>query len=114
MRISDWSSDVCSSDLVSSWGIEVADLCIDVVVSGNEVTTTGAQGIAITGNTNGPPQRITVQGNVVRAAGDNGIRVTKGTASSGPVGLAITGNVVHGSTDRGIEDRKSTRLNSSH
>jgi parallel beta-helix repeat protein len=87
---------------VTSWGIEVVDLSLDIAVTGNAIRSPATQGIAIQGNVNGAPQRVTVTGNLIRSAGDTGIRSTKGLSSYGPVQITITGNSIYNSAGRGI------------
>src|SRR3546814_7381232 len=86
MRISDWSSDVCSSDL-SSHALFLIDVRKPEMVSGLR-----AEGVFIMTNI------VILTGRIAR---DPETRETKS-------GTSVTGITVV------TEDRKSTRLNSSH
>src|SRR3546814_9742667 len=100
MRISDWSSDVCSSDLLVR--IELgspdaldADGIVESVIIADDATLDGAlveDGVA----TFDVPRNV----------------VITGAASVTSVTFTITGTDVFG--DDLVEDRKRTRLNSSH
>src|SRR3546814_5933498 len=103
MRISDWSSDVCSSDLLTSCMLGMKYAL--------------------------PPMLAAGSGSIVNIASLAGIRVTRyasyayHAAKAGVVHLSEAAAVLY--ADRGIRvnviapgltltDRKSTRLNSSH
>src|SRR3546814_7741872 len=92
MRISDWSSDVCSSDLaVNVHGFTVQDLT---------VLDTGGNGIELRGVDHGTIQRV-------RAIWSSG----GGRQSATPINAS---NVFANNARLLNVDRKSTRLNSSH
>src|SRR3546814_7903704 len=99
MRISDWSSDVCSSDLIF-WDLRepmLDDLDRIEVISGSGGTLWGPNAV------NGVINIIS------KSALDTQGGVVRGTAST----RERTAAVRYGSTV-GDGDRKSTRLNSSH
>src|SRR3546814_6394677 len=104
MRISDWSSDVCSSDLSDTLALEVQPL-------GVQVTAVGAGGM-----------RTDFAGRSLRMAADRlavyvpmrgeveaGFRSSDGHQANNPAAVA---RVILELSDLG--DRKSTRLNYSH
>src|SRR3546814_2048805 len=96
MRISDWSSDVCSSDLHAVECIGLDHRIMRLVEEGEPLADPRAAGQAI------------VADDVAREAG--------GTAE--PRGHALAALIEHrrsiGRFDHVGQDRKSTRLNSSH
>src|SRR3546814_5584817 len=100
MRISDWSSDVCSSDLVPDGDPKAEQAMLLKIasqpVSGESTYSTGADVSRF--------QRSSVPGKA-----ESGAQSMADAAGGIPVGKAvITGPVVR------VADRKSTRLNSSH
>src|SRR3546814_9995532 len=129
MRISDWSSDVCSSDLSTKWVEDTLDLTgvrgtpaptgddevekvernVDVEVNGKRFAVklfVPADQIAVAGPGGGgkalPKART-------RARGTSGAAPTAG---SGRIAVPMQGTIVKVNVAVG-EDRKSTRLNSS-
>src|SRR3546814_8816625 len=114
MRISDWSSDVCSSDLLAGAGLMAfaATSAHAQDASGGQTSGPGAQPI--------PPQDMPIQ------AGPGGTttqaRVRTSPTTTAPVygntgGLAdivVTARRRSESLQTVPVDRKSTRLNSSH
>src|SRR3546814_1680982 len=113
MRISDWSSDVCSSDLIAAvegyalgGGFEIALTC-DLIVAGDSARF-------------GLPE---VKRGLVANAGGL-VRLPRQLPRRIASELVLTGELVappwlasHGLINRVVEsgtDRKSTRLNSSH
>src|SRR3546814_9608654 len=98
MRISDWSSDVCSSDLLTATSTGRLDL-----------GTTEVSG-ALVAHSNGG---VIEQGGALLVGG-----TTELDAGTGDVTLSNAGNDFMGAVDLvggAIRiDRKSTRLNSSH
>src|SRR3546814_7203597 len=107
MRISDWSSDVCSSDLVVERGdvdAGVADLAVDVRARRGVLAVQG-DGVEGGGQARGRLADRQVMEAAVGAlgrafAGDHADRIFAGAA----VGVDAAG----------VGDRKSTRLNASH
>src|SRR3546814_7408402 len=128
MRISDWSSDVCSSDLLTINGVSVGAVAADTNSSNRASSIAAAinsyssqTGVAATILDSAP-------GQVVLSSSTGNIVVgTSGTATAASTGLtAATTNAttstgfaaldlpsVAGAEDA-INDRKSTRLNSSN
>src|SRR3546814_8598283 len=109
MRISDWSSDVCSSDLLNTKGDGIKSKGADRIVyhklrvewTAGPKATNGAYGIYPVESTD-----VLIDSVYVRGASDAGIYV--GQSKNIVVRDSVaTENVA------GI-DRKSTRLNSSH
>src|SRR3546814_4679919 len=101
MRISDWSSDVCSSDLVSRFS--------ELVRLGGEADYHGALAdVDHAGQAHHALEHL----DVVRAAGV----AQGGVAGQGAhfVEFAAVANRDGRGQQAGVEDRKSTRLNSSH
>src|SRR3546814_6338629 len=135
MRISDWSSDVCSSDLVQDSGRDLEGRVrpAERLAGGGDLRL--AQGRAVGGGgallVGGAEADGGAAGDEARAvallrggdgAGD-GIGVVAVDALGRPAGGAEAGELVVGAgkvdaaVDRDrvvVEDRKSTRLNSSH
>src|SRR3546814_6283840 len=127
MRISDWSSDVCSSDLIDVGGIDHAATMFDEAVEDREAR----------GAVRGPPEDIAAEdegadGKAAVAQRAFGHRVspcfTAGTASRGlslnspsmPAARKLRISAARSPCPAGVmpplsaRDRKSTRLNSSH
>src|SRR3546814_4626018 len=110
MRISDWSSDVCSSDLV---------ICVEKIAGLNDVHPMKKE--QIPGCTYCHPQIASV-GLTEKKAKEAGYQVKvgrfpfigngKAIALGEPEGLVKT--VFDAKTGQLLGDRKSTRLNSSH
>src|SRR3546814_4490146 len=111
MRISDWSSDVCSSDLVVGLRVpgpglqrlDVPDVALDLVVQDQRVDLVLAR------------ERGGVDG--VEPGEDRLVEIDSRFAALGtevvdPVVMAVVADL--GRVDRVEPDRKSTRLNSSH
>src|SRR3546814_10458083 len=101
MRISDWSSDVCSSDLAADGGraaIAPYRCCIDHVL-----------------------QRIPLEATEQPQAGDDALDLARRLAVRAAghavdIGAAIQADLLENKAVQvhDMEDRKSTRLNSSH
>src|SRR3546814_4489549 len=107
MRISDWSSDVCSSDLREGDRLEVA------------VVDDGVGGVGIDGNgLAGMRERVARMGGTLaiespRGQGTRlGLRVTLVAAE--PEAVAVAEAAAPEAHEGRAIDRKSTRLNSSH
>src|SRR3546814_9502002 len=98
MRISDWSSDVCSSDLRADVHAEIAAdaFGVDHLVALRAVVLDGGNGLV----------RGVLAGDVAEAALDAEVLVYPGDDLVVHVEMLPIGHVG--------EDRKSTRLNSSH
>src|SRR3546814_9922209 len=129
MRISDWSSDVCSSDLT----IEVTNGATDLTFTGLVTspddagfTKAGAGTLTLTNGGNDYVGVTTVSGGTlaVDTLIDGGFTSGIGAASSDPANIVLAGGTLAytgpiTSSDRGMTlgtggDRKSTRLTSSH
>src|SRR3546814_4891239 len=104
MRISDWSSDVCSSDLLAA-----GDLRVSVISGGRNRGPAGARnlGLAVAAgewialldaDDAFEPERLARLVPLARQCGAD----------------MLADNLLLESDDGGTEDRKSTRLNSSH
>src|SRR3546814_6600829 len=102
MRISDWSSDVCSSDLI------VPDNPVAAMANGSTLAViffavlVGA-GVIAAGKEGEPLRRLLASGSDVM------LRIVGFVMETAPFGVFALIAVVMGTTDR-----KSTRLNSSH
>src|SRR3546814_3255225 len=113
MRISDWSSDVCSSDLLTGNTQLVKTDAGTLVVSGSNSYTGGT---AIEGGT----LAISADVNLGDAAGDltfgdGTLQTTADLESDRAVSLTGNGTLLTDQdTNLTLKDRKSTRLNSSH
>src|SRR3546814_9767648 len=135
MRISDWSSDVCSSDLVNTrapFTVEPGTL-VDLVLDFN-----ACKSVVTTGKGNGNPHAsgyllkpvVTAAVQVVSGSIDGYVASADGETLSAAVGTQVyaeqDGIVVRGTItdsdghfilsplEQSSADRKSTRLNSSH
>src|SRR3546814_8194839 len=120
MRISDWSSDVCSSDLAIALGVEEVsplDLASAYLTFADD--STAVEPYAITRIEDGDgnvllepdrpePEAGAVDQDVARAV----TYALQGVIDGGTGGAADIGRPAAGKT--GTTDRKSTRLNSSH
>src|SRR3546814_8122415 len=106
MRISDWSSDVCSSDLANDRAVAEARAAVNAGATTIELTG-DATGITIGGEPLTPNSPRTLTGETQIALG-GGVLVIRppATAASAEARLAEL-------LER-QEDRKRTRLNSSH
>src|SRR3546814_9219077 len=108
MRISDWSSDVCSSDLLDAFGGPGLTLII-LVVTGNDLHQ-GGLARTVDADDGDLRARQELQVNIV----ENGlVRAREG------LGQTLHDKaILHGHFKRSLHDpiidRKSTRLNSSH
>src|SRR3546814_2729419 len=105
MRISDWSSDVCSSDLVPVDALLGGKAAGDVVGVGQGATDVGlgdeGAGVAVT---------------LVEAVIGGRMEAAEVLLRPHLDGVGLDGQQVHGVAPRhrAALDRKSTRLNSSH
>src|SRR3546814_5535344 len=100
MRISDWSSDVCSSDLLSKLTvIEAAELAKKLEETWGVSAAAPVAAAAAAAPAEAAAEAQTEFNVILAAAGEKKINVIKEVR-------AITG--------LGLKDRKSTRLNSSH
>src|SRR3546814_7117231 len=108
MRISDWSSDVCSSDLVLALA-NTRDSSGNYIFSGAQVGAPAfardASG-AILWRGSGEPPRVPVNADVTVSMGASGLSMLSIDTSSGR--QTIFQSLM------AFKDRKSTRLNSSH
>src|SRR3546814_8197287 len=105
MRISDWSSDVCSSDLLDdesdeAHGLSLEDFNLESESIGKHDKEKGDRG---------PASHI-----VTVKFGDGESAFDMAFASKAEVGTIQLAYVVTCHKMQGGEDRKSTRLNSSH
>src|SRR3546814_9009751 len=114
MRISDWSSDVCSSDLLGlkrgtiegrvevdqGNGGPVPTVTVALDLKGSTLSAIAGGGGAVDGRLNGKVRLVGKGGTFREAVGQ----------SDGSMGLVATQGVLPAR----IADRKSTRLNSSH
>src|SRR3546814_9442868 len=108
MRISDWSSDVCSSDLVNQSDIGQAIRALYKTGFFEDVSM-GRQGDILVVNVVERPSinKLTLTGNKDIQTDE----LLKGLAD---IGLSEGETFNRLSLDRVTQDRKSTRLNSSH
>src|SRR3546814_5073869 len=104
MRISDWSSDVCSSDLRNLYGAVTVDQSKNIFEAKQAFASSGRSDGQTASN---PVNLIGVTVGNKAAVGKHTIEIIQ-TAASHRVG---SGSFASASTDL---DRKSTRLNSSH
>src|SRR3546814_4526332 len=132
MRISDWSSDVCSSDLVCD---QISDAVLDLFLTEDPYarvaceTLTTTNRIVLAGEVRGPQSLVSKSGKVNKKKIEEVARATvkkigyeqagfhwktakveillHGQSADIAVGVDAAGNKDEG-------DRKSTRLNSSH
>src|SRR3546814_1719148 len=112
MRISDWSSDVCSSDLSATMRSALGQF---VGQGGSERIVALPQPIEII------PERAidaladhrAIEGFLIGGLGDGDGRVGRG-AFDDRHGRVLLAGLIHGGDLVQSEDRKSTRLNSSH
>src|SRR3546814_2493949 len=107
MRISDWSSDVCSSDLISAGAQEEIDGITYIVTRPRNVGRAKLQGIEVSGQNffdflPGALNGIGVMGSFTYAASE-----VQGDDS-------LAGEPLQGGSTFNYTDRKSTRLNSRH
>src|SRR3546814_6795527 len=104
MRISDWSSDVCSSDLQGSKGMSVPEANIGVT----RVQSASSQG--------GPVVLQVVPSLVTGGVERGTIEIAAAIVADGGTAIvASEGGPMENDLRRaGALDRKSTRLNSSH
>src|SRR3546814_3959080 len=106
MRISDWSSDVCSSDLLDHVALGDGDLELGRLADLDVVEAQVARGVRI--------HALDVRGVLAAAVDDDHLRGDRGAVVALVPGRgrdADAGTVVE--HERRV-DRKSTRLNSSH
>src|SRR3546814_2840579 len=95
MRISDWSSDVCSSDLVGADG--------ELAAPGRAPSQADAQA-----------RPLLLAGRVDDLADDVCAESTVGAADRQGLAVPAVGQAGHVAAGHQLRDRKSTRLNSSH
>src|SRR3546814_10727270 len=104
MRISDWSSDVCSSDLIRQALLAVKAKKLPIVVSMANVAASGGYWVST------PADRIFAEPDTI--TGSIGVF---GILPSFDKALAKIGVTADGIATTPLSgDRKSTRLNSSH
>src|SRR3546814_6458929 len=108
MRISDWSSDVCSSDLIAAllaWSLRyVTVFADDILAARRELDRLEARRDRLVAADAGLPDADRRQRRRTRLKAYFGRRRREGR------GAPIWGTAHHGK----LRDRKSTRLNSSH
>src|SRR3546814_7606807 len=107
MRISDWSSDVCSSDLWAAWRQDVPPVVIDsapprLAAKIEQATAQGAEFIVI----DTPPHADSAASAAVEAA--DLVLIPCRPSAFDLAAIKTTASLVK------MRDRKSTRLNSSH
>src|SRR3546814_6886042 len=114
MRISDWSSDVCSSDLLSALeGVRPQDLSIDALV--NRVAAGGvdevvlAMNATLEGQTTAHYLAERLEGYPVRLT-----QLAPGLPVGGELDSLDEGTLAQALRARRPVDRKSKRLNSRH
>src|SRR3546814_1341930 len=107
MRISDWSSDVCSSDLVAFYANDVAAVSATML---REARLSEADWLAMLPAT-GPMARSVLAG---RDDLPTGVRRALVAMGSGSVALPQPDGTAEATEATADTDRKSTRLNSSH
>src|SRR3546814_1938408 len=104
MRISDWSSDVCSSDLIEALSPDPSVLAhdaeIDALIASSGAVTKGQQDLARLSE-----ERSASGGLVAR------LRAEAGALASDPPTRIVSSRLREIALG---QDRKSTRLNSSH
>src|SRR3546814_9644752 len=98
MRISDWSSDVCSSDLkrTREFGLDVQKMIGAGVLGHRKVGEIGVSGLHVAGDAEAPKGQVGFRFEGFDCEATSGV------------------GVVFGSSTRQDQDRTSTRLNSSH
>src|SRR3546814_4870618 len=102
MRISDWSSDVCSSDLRAGYSERTAEVQASRLLSNANVAE------AVQAEMDKRSRRTAITADYV-------LDVIKGTIERCQSGADYNpGAVLKGAELLGRQDRKSTRLNSSH
>src|SRR3546814_3479489 len=111
MRISDWSSDVCSSDLTAQAQAASAEPCPMIVNPQDEMQTPVmiGEGPVAAGQLSDVPAEA---GNTAEAAPDEIIVTARSEAPPGDPLQNV--NIEAFQVAQSVEDRKSTRLNSSH
>src|SRR3546814_9989201 len=113
MRISDWSSDVCSSDLVPA---EQGSFPISVVATDSSTGAGAPYSISsnYTLQVTAPTIVLAPATLPGGAAGDAYSQALTASGGVGPYTFAVTAGSLPAGLGLASEDRKSTRLNSSH
>src|SRR3546814_6860110 len=115
MRISDWSSDVCSSDLAKDGGSLIPTLLFSVPTSGSMAVLLG--GLTILGIEAGPrmvTSELPVTISIVWSLALANVLGTFVCFLMARPALATYAIQRTAALQHAIEDRQSTRLNSSH
>src|SRR3546814_9423265 len=108
MRISDWSSDVCSSDLGQTLRREdVGLLTVFIFDERDESRAIGVIFQTLDGGRHVPLATLEVDEAVL-------LLVTAGDTARGHMALVVAATGLALAFGQRLEDRKSTRLNSSH
>src|SRR3546814_6111504 len=111
MRISDWISDVCSSDLSGDEAAIVARLCADLGVQHRTLPAPGLKERTANIQAEARTARYAAMESACTEAGVT-ILMTAHHADDQAETLLM--RLARGSGLSGLSDRKSTRLNSSH
>src|SRR3546814_8205791 len=111
MRISDWSSDVCSSDLLASVGGAEKFVMDGDNSYGGRVVVNPSGGLLAKGHPLGATGLAQCAELVWQLRGEAGSRQVEGARLGLQHNIGIGGACVVSLSER---DRKSTRLNSSH
>src|SRR3546814_10244096 len=119
MRISDWSSDVCSSDLVAGPGLALVVAAVGGDVQADDRRVEAGQAGVVEAEllrlvaAQVVDHRLGAAGQLAEAGlARGGLQVERHALLVGAPGLEIL--TVVGAEEMRAEERKSTRLNSSH
>src|SRR3546814_1328021 len=111
MRISDWSSDVCSSDLLTS-----IDDMLKLAMPGAQIAVNKMNGMVLLTGTVAAPEDAAEAERLTQAFVGKDVTVVSRLRTATPLQVNLQVKIAEVSRDLGhqIGDRKSTRLNSSH